>query len=127
MGIDKVLIGLYQPTSRSIWLRGKKVKIDSPKTAVKLGIGMVHQHFMPVIFIFHKMREVMEISDRVIFTIGKGEVVGVAGVDGNGQSQLAQLVTGVIASDSGEVDLNSRRVAQFAPNGFILSISSVPL
>ena len=40
-----ILIGLYQPTSGTIWLKGKKVKIDSPKTAVKLGIGMVHQHF----------------------------------------------------------------------------------
>lgn len=43
-----ILIGLYQPTSGTIWLKGKKVKIDSPKTAVKLGFGMVHQHFMLV-------------------------------------------------------------------------------
>ncbi len=290
-----ILIGLYQPTSGSIWLHGKKVKIDSPKTAVKMGIGMVHQHFMlveamtvfeniilgtkkdrsifikkeqlqkeilelsekyglevdldkqiseisvgeqqrveilkalyrgaellildeptaaltdqeveglfaimrrltaeqkSVIFISHKMREVMAISDRVTIlragmtiqtldiadtnavelanlmighemtvssykkvtnpgsdvlklvhvdyqknqkhsglndvslTIGKGEVLGIAGVDGNGQSQLAQLVTGVIAPDAGEVDLNSKKVAQFVPNGFILSnVSHVP-
>lgn len=290
-----ILIGLYQPTSGSIWLHGKKVRIDSPKTAVKMGIGMVHQHFMlveamtvfeniilgtkkdksifvkkeqlqkeilelsekyglevdldkqiseisvgeqqrveilkalyrgaellildeptaaltdqeveglfaimrrltaeqkSVIFISHKMREVMAISDRVTIlragmtiqtldigdtdavqlanlmighemtvssykkvkkpgsdvlklvhvdyqknqkhsglndvslTIGKGEVLGIAGVDGNGQSQLAQLVTGVIAPDAGEVDLNSKKVAQFAPNGFILSnVSHVP-
>ena len=290
-----ILIGLYQPTSGTIWLKGKKVKIDSPKTAVKLGIGMVHQHFMlvdamtvfeniilgtkkdrsifikkeerkkeilelsqkyglevdldkqvneisvgeqqrveilkalyrgaellildeptaaltdqeveglfsimgrltaenkSVIFISHKMREVMAVSDRVTilragqtittvdkkdtdgaklanlmighemtvssyqkvtepgtdvlrlthvdyqkdhkhsglndvsFSIGKGEILGVAGVDGNGQSQLAQLITGVISPDSGEVELNSRKVAQFAPNGFILSnVSHVP-
>ena len=65
--------------------------------------------------------------NNVSFSIGKGEILGVAGVDGNGQSQLAQLVTGVIAPDGGEVDLNSRKVAQFAPNGFILSnVSHVP-
>lgn len=290
-----ILIGLYQPTSGTIWLKGKKVKIDSPKTAVKLGIGMVHQHFMlvdamtvfeniilgtkkdssifikkeerkkeilelsqkyglevdldkqvneisvgeqqrveilkalyrgaellildeptaaltdqeveglfsimgrltaenkSVIFISHKMREVMAVSDRVTilragqtittvdkkdtdgaqlanlmighemtvsaykkvtepgedvlrllyvdyqkdhkhsglnnvsFSIGKGGILGVAGVDGNGQSQLAQLVTGVISPDSGEVELNSHKVARFAPNGFILSnVSHVP-
>ena len=34
--------------------------------------------------------------NNVSFSIGKGEILGVAGVDGNGQSQLAQLVTGVI-------------------------------
>jgi len=41
-----VLIGLYQPTEGSIYLRGEKVHIDSPAQAVKHGIGMVHQHFM---------------------------------------------------------------------------------
>ena len=43
-----VLIGLYQPTEGTIYLDGKKVRIDSPAQAVKLGIGMVHQHFMLV-------------------------------------------------------------------------------
>ena len=43
-----VLIGLYQPTEGTIYLNGQKVRIDSPAQAVKLGIGMVHQHFMLV-------------------------------------------------------------------------------
>lgn len=43
-----VLIGLYQPTEGTVYLDGKKVRIDSPAQAVKLGIGMVHQHFMLV-------------------------------------------------------------------------------
>ena len=43
-----VLFGLYQPTEGNIYLHGKKVRIDSPAQAVKLGIGMVHQHFMLV-------------------------------------------------------------------------------
>ena len=263
-----VLIGLYQPTEGSIYLDGKKVRIDSPAQAVKLGIGMVHQHFMlveamtvfeniilgdrntrgvfidretrkkeilalserygldveldkpiteiavgaqqrveilkalyrgaellildepsaaltvieveglfdimrkltgegkSIIFISHKMREVLRISDRITIlragrtvrtvdradtngeelaslmigreltpshyekitspgepvvalekvdyhkeskhnglsgvslTVGRGEIVGIAGVDGNGQSQLAQVVTGVLTPDA---------------------------
>ncbi|NCB30160.1 MAG: ATP-binding cassette domain-containing protein, partial [Clostridia bacterium] len=43
-----VLVGLYQPTEGNIWFGGKKVRIDSPGQAVRLGIGMVHQHFMLV-------------------------------------------------------------------------------
>ena len=43
-----VLFGLYQPTEGSIYIHGKKVRIDSPAQAVKQGIGMVHQHFMLV-------------------------------------------------------------------------------
>ena len=290
-----VLFGLYQPTEGNIYLHGKKVRIDSPAQAVKLGIGMVHQHFMlveamtvfeniilgdrnakgifinkearkkeilelserygldveldkpitdiavgaqqrveilkalyrgaellvldepsaaltdieveglfdimhkltsegkSIIFISHKMREVMRISDRITIlragetvctldreatngeelanlmigreltpshyekiqhpgepvvalnnvdyhkeskhsglngvslTVGRGEIVGIAGVDGNGQSQLAQVVTGVLTPDAGQVDLKGSHVAQFTPNGFILeSVSHIP-
>ncbi len=290
-----VLFGLYQPTEGSIYLRGEKVRIDSPAQAVRLGIGMVHQHFMlveamtvfeniilgdrntkgifinrearqkeilelsarygldveldkpvtelavgaqqrveilkalyrgaellvldeptaaltdleveglfaimeklksegkSVIFISHKMREVLHVSDRVTvlragqtirtlaraettgeelaslmigrtlrpsqyekvtapgepvielrgvdyhkaskhnglngvsLRVGRGEIVGIAGVDGNGQSQLAQLVTGVLAPEGGEVDMKGSRVAQFTPNGFILeNVSHIP-
>ena len=291
-----ILIGLYQPTEGKIFLNGKEVRIESPSQAVKLGIGMVHQHFMlveamtvfdniilgdkhakglfidraarrkeiealsekygldvqldkriteisvgeqqrteilkalyhgaellildepsaaltdieveglfaimkklvgegkSIIFISHKMREVLHISDRITILrlgqvvgtvdradtdgqklasmmIGKelsgsqyekvdasgrevvaelrsvdynktskhsglnelslrihaGEIVGVAGVDGNGQTQLAQLITGVIAPDGGDVTLKGSRVAVFDPNGFIeYGVSHVP-
>lgn len=282
-----VLIGLYQPTAGSIYLHGKKVKIESPAQAVKLGIGMVHQHFMlveamtvfeniilgdkrskkpfidvkerkkeilelswkyglnveldekitniavgaqqrveilkalyrgaellildeptaaltdveveglysiieklkaegkSIIFISHKMREVLHVSDRITILrageaictldadkttsqelanlmigrelseaiyskvdkpgdpvieldnvsykksvkhgglcevnlrVAKGEIVGIAGVDGNGQSQLAQIAAGVIINESGEVRLKGKKPSTFAPQGFI--------
>ncbi|NPV69304.1 MAG: ABC transporter ATP-binding protein [Firmicutes bacterium] len=41
-----ILYGLYQPTSGEILLRGSRVVIDSPRTAIAQGVGMVHQHFM---------------------------------------------------------------------------------
>lgn len=290
-----VLFGLYQPTEGSIFWNGKKVRIESPSQAVRLGIGMVHQHFMlveamtvfeniilgdkntkgifidrearkkdilelsarygldveldkpiteisvgaqqrveilkalyrgaellvldeptaaltdleveglfdiihkltgegkSIIFISHKMREVLHISNRITIlragqtvktlscrdtcgeelanlmigrelapshyekvdhpgasvaelkqvdynksskhsgldhislTIGRGEIVGIAGVDGNGQSQLAQIITGVLAPDGGEVDLKGSRVAKFTPQGFIdEKVSHIP-
>lgn len=290
-----ILSGLYHPTQGQIFLRGKQVKIHSPAQAVKLGIGMVHQHYMlveamtvfeniilgtnrhqsffinpttikqeilelanrygleieidkpvseisvgaqqrveilkalyrgaellildeptaaltdleveslfkiirrltaehkTVIFISHKMREVLEISDRITIlrggltvttlsksqtnaaelaslmigrelvtsdytktssthetvmaldqvsyhpqskhnglsqvslAIGAGEVLGIAGVDGNGQSQLAQLVTGVIAPEAGQVILKGQRVSHFSPARFIAEkISHIP-
>ena len=281
-----ILIGLYQPTEGKIFLNGKEARIESPGQAVKLGIGMVHQHFMlvevatvfdniilgdkhskgifinraarrkeimelserygldieldakitdisvgaqqrveilkalyhgaellildeptaaltdieveglfaimnklrsegkSVIFISHKMREVLHISDRITIlragevittvncaetdgqqlanlmigreltksqyekkevtaapvvelknvefnkhnkhnglagvsmAIRPGEIVGIAGVDGNGQSQLAQLITGVIKPDAGELHMAGSRVS-FDPFDFI--------
>lgn len=290
-----ILIGLYQPSNGDIYLKGEKVKIDSPSKAVKLGIGMVHQHFMlvdaltvfeniilgitkdkslfikkeiikkeileladrygldieidkpiteisigaqqrveilkalyrgaqllildeptaaltdieveglfriirkltnekkSVIFISHKMREVLEISDRITILragqtiqtlekntanetdlanlmigkelvtseykkvdkckknvislegvsfnksskhngileisleVGEGEILGIAGVDGNGQSQLAQLATGILEPDEGVVCLKSTKVAKFDPGDFINSnVSHIP-
>jgi simple sugar transport system ATP-binding protein len=43
-----VLYGLHQPDEGEILLNGEPVTIDSPRRAIGLGIGMVHQHFMLV-------------------------------------------------------------------------------
>lgn len=43
-----ILYGLYQPEAGEIFVNGQKVNIKSPGDAIKLGIGMVHQHFMLV-------------------------------------------------------------------------------
>lgn len=79
-----VLFGLYQPEKGEIRYDGKKVNITDPNVATRLGIGMVHQHFMLVenysvteniilgneptkngkIDIRKAEREVQELSDR---------------------------------------------------------------
>ena len=62
-----ILCGLYQPTSGKIYLNGKIVKIDSPRTAVKMGIGMVHQHFMLV--------EAMTVFENIILGTSKDKSI----------------------------------------------------
>lgn len=44
----KILFGEEQPTSGEIFVNGKQVHMSSPQMAIKMGIGMVHQHFMLV-------------------------------------------------------------------------------
>ncbi|MFR7636580.1 MAG: ATP-binding cassette domain-containing protein [Lachnospiraceae bacterium] len=59
--------------------------------------------------------------------IRSGEIVGIAGVDGNGQTQLAQLITGVIVPQGGKIYLKDRSVAVFDPHSFITDgVSHVP-
>jgi len=41
-----VLYGLHQPDEGEVLLRGESVRIGSPREAIGLRIGMVHQHFM---------------------------------------------------------------------------------
>lgn len=43
-----VLFGLYQPEEGEILIDGKPVTVRSPKAALDMGIGMIHQHFMLV-------------------------------------------------------------------------------
>jgi general nucleoside transport system ATP-binding protein len=79
-----ILFGLYQPDEGEIRIRGKRVKITDPNVANRLGIGMVHQHFMlvepftvtenivlgseprkgPFLDLEKAAREVQELSDR---------------------------------------------------------------
>lgn len=40
-----ILTGIYKPDQGTMHYKGKKVSMKSPKDAVKMGIGMVHQHF----------------------------------------------------------------------------------
>ena len=40
-----MLYGILQPTSGQLLYRGREVSMKSPKDAIELGIGMVHQHF----------------------------------------------------------------------------------
>ncbi len=44
----KILYGLYQPDEGEIYINGQRVTIHSPSDAIRLGIGMIHQHFMLV-------------------------------------------------------------------------------
>ena len=44
----RVLYGMYPADGGRIVVGGKEVKIASPRDAIALGIGMVHQHFVLV-------------------------------------------------------------------------------
>src|SRR5919112_6199098 len=53
-----VLYGLHQPDEGEILLRGEPVHIGSPREAIGLKIGMVHQHFMLI--------PVMTVAENVV-------------------------------------------------------------
>ena len=43
-----IIYGLYSQDEGEFFLNGKQVEINNPHDAIKMGIGMVHQHFMLV-------------------------------------------------------------------------------
>ncbi len=44
-----------------------------------------------------------------------GEIVGIAGVDGNGQSELIEAITGLVKSESGTIKLNNKDITNMTP------------
>ena len=56
-------------------------------------------------------RDVVAVDD-VSFTLREGEVFGIAGVDGNGQSELVDVVTGLRDPEAGSVTLAGRDVTE---------------
>lgn len=105
----KALIGLVAAESGSIALNGVRVQIDSPITALQLGIGMVHQHFMliPSLTVVQNLciglrsagrvfpnldrvaREMRELATRYQFSIDPNERVGNLSV---GQQQRVEII-----------------------------------
>ncbi|MFD8797131.1 ABC transporter ATP-binding protein [Streptomyces atroolivaceus] len=53
--------------------------------------------------------------DEVSLDVGYGEIVGIAGVEGNGQSELMALLGGSLAPVAGRVELDGRDLTRAAP------------
>jgi ABC-type uncharacterized transport system ATPase subunit len=51
----------------------------------------------------------------ISFTIHKGEIFGIAGVDGNGQNELVEALTGLRVVEKGEVIFKGRSIGNFTP------------
>lgn len=65
--------------------------------------------------------------NNLSLSVCPGEIVGVAGVDGNGQTQLAQVATGVLSPESGEVYISGQKIEHFEPKGFIeKNVANIP-
>jgi general nucleoside transport system ATP-binding protein len=48
--------------------------------------------------------------DNVSFQVRKGEIVGIAGVSGNGQSELLDVIAGIVKPTSGEVNFEGKDI-----------------
>lgn len=83
-----MLSGIYSPDSGSVFIRGKEVKITSPKAAQEAGIGMIHQHF--------KLVEVMTAKENIILGQKAGLILN--------QGRLSQEIRELSAKFGLEVD-----------------------
>lgn len=61
------------------------------------------------------------------FEVRKGEVLGIAGVQGNGQTQLVYALTGLLPIESGEIQLVGKKIRRLAPRDVMeLGMAHIP-
>lgn len=56
-----------------------------------------------------------KVINNVSFKVNKGEIFGIAGVEGNGQSELIKVLTGLMEAESGNVILYGKNVTNRWP------------
>lgn len=59
-------------------------------------------------------RHVKAVNDLNL-TVRAGEIIGIAGVDGNGQSELIEAITGLRKAESGTIQLNGNDITKLPP------------
>lgn len=74
----------------------------SPKKDIMLELKNVSNHHRK-----HSRHKLENIS----LTIHKGEILGIAGVEGNGQKELAEVITGIQKTGEGEILLDGQNLA----------------
>jgi ABC-type uncharacterized transport system ATPase subunit len=63
-------------------------------------------------------RDILKVND-ISFDVHKGEILGIAGVEGNGQTELVEAITGLRGVDSGSIVVEGADVTVKRPVAFV--------
>lgn len=96
----------------------KSTKQLTPDALVKMMVGRELQSIFPTAQGVDESTVVLEVQgicvaklvSNVDFTIKKGEILGIAGLQGHGQTELLNAIAGVIPKDKGAVFINGKKV-----------------
>lgn len=82
---------------RDVLLRVEKTDAKPGATVLSVnGLSVVGRHSSAV--------------DDISFEVHAGEIVGIAGIEGNGQTELVEALAGLVKSKSGRVEFNSKDI-----------------
>jgi len=56
-----------------------------------------------------------KVLDDINFCVGKGEILGIAGVSGNGQGELTEVLTGLVTPSKGSIKLEGKDITHLSP------------
>ena len=69
----------------------------------------------------------LDVVKGLSLDVHRGEIIGIAGIDGNGQSQLVEAITGLRKIESGTVKINGKDITNNKPKEVIdAGINTIP-
>ncbi|MBQ3258022.1 MAG: ABC transporter ATP-binding protein [Oscillospiraceae bacterium] len=69
----------------------------------------------------------IEILKGLDLQVRRGEIVGIAGIDGNGQTEMVEIITGLRKATEGSITINGVDIYNKPPRfGFLNGVSSIP-
>lgn len=69
----------------------------------------------------------VEILKGLSLQVRRGEILGIAGIDGNGQTELVEIITGLRKAESGTITVNGENIFNAKPRTvFEKGVSSIP-
>lgn len=89
---------------------GREVQLVVDKESIKLGDVVLDVQDLVVL----NQRHQMAVND-VSFKVSAGEVLGIAGVQGNGQTELIEALTGLRTVQSGRIQIDGTEVTHATP------------
>ena len=89
---------------------GRKVQLVMDKPPCHPGESILTVQNLTV----KSKRNSKNVVSNVSFNVRRGEIVCIAGIDGNGQSELVYALTGLMKSDSGKVFLNNKEITHMS-------------
>ena len=82
---------------REVHLGGHKTEVDTSKVMLQLSHVSCHA-------------EGRQALQNISFTLHSGEILGIAGVDGSGQTELTEVVAGILPCQEGSVAFQGREI-----------------
>ncbi|MRX70655.1 ATP-binding cassette domain-containing protein [Bacillus lacus] len=109
-GIGTVNVSETNPNELASLMVGREVLFTTEKTSANPKENVLNIQGLTV----KDARNVTAVNSLNL-SVRAGEIVGIAGVDGNGQSELIEAITGLRKIESGSISLNGKNIQNLPP------------
>ncbi|MBU8877896.1 ABC transporter ATP-binding protein [Bacillus sp. FJAT-29790] len=110
VGIGTVNVSETNPNDLASLMVGREVTFKTEKIEAN-----PQQEVLEIKDLNVKDSRGLHVINGLNLSVKAGEIVGIAGVDGNGQTELIEAITGLIKSESGSIKLKGKEIRSLTP------------